>query len=253
MTKDLQRAGLWKRISAAMFDGVLTFVMALGMVLLIARMVGYDNYANQIGDGYSQYEEQYGVKFNISSSEYEKMTAAEKENFDAAVNELEHDEKIVYAYNMIVSLTLLIVTFSLLLSIVALEFVVPLLFGNGQTLGKKIFGIALMRIEGIKITSLPLFIRTVLGKFTIELMVPIYVILLILMGRMGVVGIAILVVLLIAQIACLAITRVGALLHDVFAGTVAVDMASQRIFESKEELLEYTKKLHAEKAANADY
>lgn len=253
MVTDLQKAGLWKRISAALFDGVMVFVLGLGLALLLGSVTGYDNYTNRIADIYSGYEEAYGVDFGISSEQYNKMDDAAKANMDTAVEALEQDKDAIYAYNMLITLTVLIATFSLLISVALLEFIVPLLFGNGQTLGKKVFGIALMRIEGTKVTALPLFIRAILGKFTIELMVPIYVIILILMQRMGIIGIAILVVLLIAQIVCLAMTRVGAVLHDVFAGTVAVDMASQRIFENKEELLEYTKKIHAEKAAAADY
>ena len=92
-----------------------------------------------------------------------------------------------------------------------------------------------------------------LGKFTIELMVPIYVIVLLVMQRIGIVGPAILLMLLIAQIICLLRTRVGALLHDVFAGTVVVDMASQMIFESKEAQLQYIKEQHAKEAAAATY
>lgn len=250
---DLQKANLWKRISAGLFDGVLLVVMVLGMVLILGPVFGYNNYSDRIEAAYNRYEEEYGVEFGISAQEYESMADAERKNFDAAAKALEQDEDAIYSYNMIVTLTLLIATFSMLLSVILLEFVVPLMFGNGQTLGKKIFGIAVMRVEGIKVKPLQLFIRAVLGKFTIELMVPIYILLLILMGRLGIVGFAILLVLLIAQIACLAVTRVGALLHDVFAGTVTVDMASQMIFETKEEKLEYIKELHAQEAAKATY
>ena len=41
-------------------------------------------------------------------------------------------------------------------------------------------------------------------------------------------------------------------IHDKLAQTVAVDMASQRIFESPEALLEYKKRLHAEQAENRE-
>ena len=64
----------------------------------------------------------------------------------------------------------------------------------------------------------------------------------------GIISVAILAILLIAQIICLIATRTNSLLHDVLAGTVAVDMASQRIFESREALIEHTKKLHAQQA-----
>ena len=60
-------------------------------------------------------------------------------------------------------------------------------------------------------------------------------------------------VLLIAQIACIAATKTNSAIHDLLAGTVAVDIASQQIFRSSEELLEYTKKIHAERANRSAY
>ena len=66
-------------------------------------------------------------------------------------------------------------------------------------------------------------------------------------------GIAVLVLLAIGQIICLIMTRTWSVLHDVMAGTVAVDMASQMIFETKEEQIEYIKKHHAQEATDASY
>ena len=79
-------------------------------------------------------------------------------------------------------------------------------------------------------------------------MIPIYITMMIIFNLIGIVSVAILAILLIAQIICLIATRTNSLLHDVLAGTVAVDMASQRIFESREALIEHTKKLHAQQA-----
>ena len=111
-----------------------------------------------------------------------------------------------------------------------------------------------MRIDGIRLTSLQLFVRSVLGKFAVELMIPIFIFInLYWFGSISIVGIAVLLLLLISQIVCLAVTRTGSLLHDVMAGTVAVDLASQMIFETKEEQLEYIKKLHAQEVAQATY
>ena len=157
-------------------------------------------------------------------------------------------------YRSTCNLILIIVTFPILLSYLILEFIVPLLFKNGQTFGKKIFGIALMRIDGVKMTTLQLFVRSVLGKFAVELMIPIFIFInLYWFGSISIIGIAVLLLLLIAQIICFSVTRTGSLLHDVMAGTVAVDMASQMIFETKEAQLEYIKELHAKEVAQATY
>ena len=97
---------------------------------------------------------------------------------------------------MIINLTLVITSISILLGYLLLEFVVPLIFKNGQTLGKKIFGIALMRNDGVKINTVMLFVRTVLGKYTIETMVPVLVIIMTFFGSAGIIGLAVLLLIM---------------------------------------------------------
>ena len=154
---------------------------------------------------------------------------------------------------MLINLTILIVTFSILPAVLVIEFAVPLIFGNGQTLGKKIFGIAIMNTEGVKVNNIQLFARAVLGKFAIEIMIPLSIIFMICFNMIGITGIIILFAILVLEIICLCVTRTNSPIHDLLANTVAVDMASQRIFESREELIEYTKARHAEAAAKATY
>ena len=59
--------------------------------------------------------------------------------------------------------------------------------------------------------------------------------------------------LLIAQVILVLVTKNHSLLHDLMAGTVVVDYASQRIFQSTQELVEYQKKIAAERAARQTY
>ena len=59
--------------------------------------------------------------------------------------------------------------------------------------------------------------------------------------------------ILIGELLSLTLSKTGGLLHDVLAATVAVDMASQRIFETPEERVEYIKRLHAEETSRQEY
>ena len=151
------------------------------------------------------------------------------------------------------SLTLVITTVSILLSTMAWEFGVPLLFGNGQTLGKKIFGLGLVRTDGVKVNNLQLFTRALLGKFTVETMLPVYILVLLFWGSIGIIGTAVLLILGVAQLLTLKLSRTNALIHDLLAGTAVVDINSQMIFRSAEDLLEYRKKVAAEQAARQTY
>ena len=46
-------------------------------------------------------------------------------------------------------------------------FILPLLFGYGRTLGKKIFGLAVIRTNLVKVSNPVLFVRTIVGMFAI--------------------------------------------------------------------------------------
>lgn len=236
-----------------MFDVILLSVAAVGFAFIISAITGYDVQSRRLDDIYARYEQEYGVSFGITEDEYNALPEAEKENFDKAGEALNADAEAAGLFMMVVNLTIVIISISLLLAYMLLEFVVPLLFGNGQTLGKKIFGICLVRTDGVKVTPVMLLIRTLLGKYTIETMVPVLILIMIYFRIVGLTGTVVLLLILLIQIIIFAATRNHSLIHDLLAGTAAADMASQRIFESEDELIEYKKKLAAEAAAKKEY
>ena len=250
---DLQKADFWKRISAFLFDAIILGMVAIGIAWAISAITGYDNYKNGLDACYNKYEKEYGIDFNITSEEYEKLTDSQREQYDAASKALEKDGEAFYYYSMTVNLTLIMIIFSILVSNIILELVVPLILGNGQTLGKKIFGIGVMHCDGVRVSTLQMFVRTILGKCTIETLVPVLVAVMIALGSTGLVGLIILFGLALAQVILLIVTKARTPIHDVMAATVAVDMASQMIFDTPEDLLEYKKKIQAEIAAKSDY
>ncbi len=253
MVHDIQKASLGKRLAAWLLDAIMISVLAVGFGLLLSWLLGYDGYYNTLDSAYVKYEEQYGVVFNITAEAYEALTDAQRENYEAAYAALTADSQAMNAYNMILNLNQVIISFGILLAFVLWELLMPLWFGNGQTLGKKIFGICLIRNDGIKLNNLQLFARTILGKYTVETMIPLYILMLIFMGAIGALGTIIILGLLAGQFACVVFTRNRCAIHDLLAGTVAVDMASQMIFRSTEEKIEYQKKAAADLAARQEY
>lgn len=251
---DLQKAHFGKRIMSAIFDGILLATLAVGLAALLSISFGYDAALDRYTAIMEQYEQQHDVDVQASTAD---MTEAEfkahKEKVDAVQADLLKDDEFMSLYAKLSNMRMMILSFSLLGAVLMMELLIPLLFGNGQSLGKKIFGIGLMHIEGIRITGKQVFIRSVLGKYSVELMLPIYILVMTLTGGLGIVGWALLAALLLSQIVCLVITRTNAPIHDVFASTVAVDLISQRIFEDIEDRDNYIKAIHAERAARADY
>ena len=248
MNYDLQKASLTKRLSAWLLDFILLACLVTGFAALFSGLFGYDAYSAELEQAYAHYAEVYGVDFNITTEEFEKLTEEERAQYDAAMEALNEDAGAQKAWSMVVNLSMLITALSILAAYLLLE-----LLDNGQTVGKKIFGIALMRTDSVRVTPFMMFVRTVLGKYTLETMVPVLVILMLWFEVMGPVGILVLLALLLLQVGLLFGTRNHSAIHDLIACTVAVDMSSQLMFDSPQSRLEYQMRRNAEEAAKAKY
>ena len=253
MTNDIQKAGLWKRFAAGILDGILLAVLAAGIAFLLGAFLGYDGYTTTWNERCAYYEEQYSTSFQITEDQYKTLSPQEKENYDKAYEALIQDDDAVKAYNMMRSMPLLIITGGILVACLLLEFALPMFFGNGQTVGKKVFGLGVVRVDSVRTTSLQMFVRTVLGKFTIEIMIPVYVAHMIFFGVTGLVGTLFLGALLVAQILIMALNHNNSLIHDLLAGTVVVDVASQMIFRDTQDLIDYKKRISREQSNRQTY
>jgi uncharacterized RDD family membrane protein YckC len=265
MIYDLQKASMWKRISAFLCDIILFAILAVGLSLLLSTVLGIDAQQEKMASICSQYVKEYGLdtfmtkeeldgalSITVTEERYNVFTEEQKATLQKAGEALYANEDYLRAYGMVNQLILLVITFAILVSQLLLEFVVPLLLKNGQTVGKKVFGVAVMRIDGVKASPVILLVRAILGKYAVETMIPVFVLLSLLLGTASIVTIVLLAFLVVAQIALLIFTQANTPLHDLLAGTVAVDLASQLIFDTPEELLEYKKKIHAESLADKE-
>ena len=160
---------------------------------------------------------------------YEAYTDAEKAHYEATYKLLSEDKDFLKVYNLIINVTVLMTTFGLLIGILLIEFVVPLILKNG-----------------VKIKTMPLLVRALLGKFTIETMIPVYIGIMFIFCSISILQIFILLILVVVQIVMLITNRYNALIHDAMSFTVVVDKESQMIFENEDELIKYKEKLALE-------
>ena len=251
LSVDLQKAGIWKRCAAWMLDIILVLVVAVGIGALLSNLLHYEQDSQKYQAKYEFYEKKY--KLDEIDFSKNQLTEEEQQRVNAADADIRQDKESTRLYSLLVNKSILIVTFSLLISYILLEFVVPILLGSGQTISKKAFSVGLIRVDSVKVSNLQLFVRAVLGKFTIETMIPVYVVLMFLFGRMSLTGMVLLVGLAIGQLVCLAVTSNNSAIHDMISGTVVVDISSQQVFKDSQELIAYTKRIHAERAARGDY
>lgn len=248
---DLQKASMWKRISAWLFDIIMLVIVCVGLAWVLTTVLGYDSYVDRFNAAKENYATEYGI--DLDNTDFDSLTEAEKENYKKADEAFAADKEAAYVYTMLINLAFIITTFSILLAYLVLEFAVPLLFKNGQTLGKKIFGIGVMRQDGVKISPIILFARAILGKCTLETLVPVLTVVMMLFGIMGFFGTVIILGLIIIEFALMVGTKGNLAIHDKLSHTVTVDMASQMIFDTPEAMLEYKKRIHAEEADKKEY
>lgn len=240
---DIQKASVLKRISAGILDFILLIVLSVGFICLIAVICSFDSHYQSLTGYFTKYEEQFDIKFDfINSDDFKAMSEEEQTEYtqrcEEAYKAFNEDAAAVKEYSFVMSLTLLMVTFGVLLAYLILEFILPLIFKNGQTIGKKVFSIAVMHTNSVKVNAMTMFVRTFLGKYVIETMIPLLMVMMLLFGSIGIVGIIVIVGIFVIEIIVLIATKNRSLIHDLLAKTVCVDHASQMIYSTQEEMLE---------------
>ena len=93
MSNDLQKAGLWKRIAAWIFDGIFLSILAVGLGVLLSGLLGYDTYSAAVDEAYRHYEQEFGIALEITQEGYDALTAEERQAYDAAYAALTADSK----------------------------------------------------------------------------------------------------------------------------------------------------------------
>lgn len=251
MSLSIQKANFWKRFSAWMFDAIMAIMLALGCCLIVVSAVNFDSLVNDYNAHAQKYRIEYGAKydvdFNLSQEDYDAMPKREQEEYDEKraqaekeMNEaLATDKTYMELSSKMFSSTLFIVAASVLASHLILHFGVPLLLKNGQTLGKKMFGLAVIRTNCVKASNPVLFIREIVGLYAMETMFPLLIIFMIYFGFLGIVGTITILLLLILQIGVMIKTQTNSSIHDLLSDTMVVELLSQRIFETEEERIQY--------------
>ncbi len=252
MNFELHNASLLKRAAALILDLILLTVVATGGMLILSAVTDFDGYTERLEGYYAEYAAAHGIEsFDITESEYLELPEEERNRYDAAFADLSDDEAVLRIYSVLSNLLMLIPSLGIFFAYAVMEFALPLLLRNGQTVGKKVFGLGVIRCDGVKMTPFMLFARTFLGKFTVETMLPIMFI--VLNGVFGQTGLVVIGLIALLDLLLLLFTRHRTVIHDAFAQTVVVELAAQLVFDTPEALLEYQKQVAAERAERAEY
>lgn len=252
----IQKAGMLKRISAFLLDFILMAIAATGFAVLVSFITGREKHLDKKNEIKEYYEalystEDFEVDTDISRAEFDLLTDEQKAAVNGAKIAMYNNEDFRYASAKHASLVLIMVTFSLLLSYVGLELVVPMLFGNGQTVGKKVFNLGVVHVNAVKLSGVGLFARSILGKYTVETMIPVFL-LFMMMSKSGLSELIVLGLLLILEIVAFFINKMNTPIHDVLSHTVCVDMSVQMVYKDEQELIDHKTRLHNELVNGSD-
>ena len=256
MIYDLQKASFWKRASAFLFDLVIMIVVVVGIASLMSMAMKYElHYSNMEHERdveKQKIESEYGCELDLSVG-YSQMTEQQKEMYERLDNAISENDTFQAAAFLLLNYSLVICLVSTFAAYAILEFAVPMIFGNGQTLGKKLFSIGVIRTNTVKASRLVLFVRMLFGKFTIETVLPLFVLIMMFFGIIGIVGPVVILGLVLLEVVAMLATRTRSALHDLIADCCVVDLSTQMVFESEQALLDYKKKIHEENVANSPY
>ena len=257
MIYDLQKASFWKRISAYLFDSVLLGVLILGLFIASVSIAKVDTYLDKLNEYRAQYAQELDIDLTLTQEQFQQMTEEEKTEYTEKynlVNEKMANNKDVAETNVeIITRVLVSLAISVLIADLVYYFIIPLFFKNGRSLGKKMFGLAVVRTNGVKASTLVLFIRSMIGIYAIETMFPLMLVFMRLLGLLGSISFIVILLLGILQIATTAMSQTNSCIHDLLTDTAVVEFSSQKIYETEEQLIEEQKAYAAEKAAQPEH
>ena len=109
-----------------------------------------------------------------------------------------------------------------------------------------------MRTSSVKITSPILFVRSMLGMYAIETMVPLLMLLMLFFGILGSIALIVIGLILLLQIVVMTMSRTNSTMHDLLSDTVVIDISTQKIFENEDALIAYKEMRSAMESAQAN-
>ncbi len=282
---ELKKIGIVKRASAWLLDAILLAVLATGFMFIISLVCNFNHHQ----EVYAQYNaewtefrkeyvgevaEFYGFTYEETDEEGNNYTIT-KDGKPASLGDVmkalddskgeEPETANSYAkyktltpaaivnaqFKLILSMLFMMISLGILLAYLVLEFILPIFLKNGKTIGKAVFGICIVRPNCVKVTSMALFVRTLLGKFAIETMFPVFLIYMFFFGGLGLLAVILLAAFLLMSIILLFATKNKTPIHDLLASTVVVDAKLQMIFESEDELIAKKSELHKQLIENS--
>lgn len=218
----MEKHPFMKRAFAGAIDVLLIAILTVFIAMPMSSLTGYKQARADVDSMLSSMEQAYGVRFNLTPQELQNLTEEQSRQYEAAFARFAGSEEDVKNYNRMVLGSYMTVLGSVLVAVLILELGIPLILKNGQTLGKKLMGLVVIKMEGSPADALGIIARAVLGKYLVEIAVPVFTILAIYNGNAGGRSSLMIMGLFLVQAACMGLTKERRLIHDFLSGTRVV-------------------------------
>ncbi|MCQ2087518.1 MAG: RDD family protein [Bacilli bacterium] len=252
MIYDLQKGSLIKRISAFLLDFVLIAIIATFFAWIVSLITNYSSILQEFNGHYARYEAMYGISLTDPKL-FETYTEEQLATYKDAINAMNADPEVIKCWGLVSNLPVIMVSVGFLMACLIVEFIVPIIFKNGQTVGKKVFKLGVINENGVICTKFQMFARAILGKYTIEYMIPGIIIVMMGLGTIGFIGPIILLAIIGTNIGVVIANPNRPFIHDLVARTVVCDLSTQKTFQTYEEMIAYREQIDKEIAERSVY
>lgn len=223
------------RIAAFIIDAILLVILLTGILYLSSVVFHYDAHLAALE---SEYIKEGFLVLNPETNKYEYLSETAS-NYQVVLESIKNNKIIISEQNFLNSYTSQAPIACIAIVLFITEFIVPLFLGNGQTVGMKVFKIALISNNNIKISPLQLFARCLIGKIAILGVIPMFGVSFILFNPTGgLLGTLIIIVILIIQITAIMKNKNHAGIQDIIAQVYPVNYSETVIYRNKKELQE---------------
>ncbi len=226
-----KKAPFIRRAGAYLIDVIIFATLFVGVLWLVSYIVGYQKNYELLEQKYIE----HGI-YILKNGTYDFCDTT-KEECLTGWETFNRDKDACYYYDLSTQLTLIMITISAFITYFILEFVVPMIFKNGQTIGMKCLRIGLIDKQGIKVRPRQIFIRFLFGRFLVSRILPVYGFIFMVFNLSGgLYGFLLAVIILACDLLMTLFGKDRAGIANVISSTYAVDMDETYFFNSVEEI-----------------
>ncbi len=238
-----KRPPMVKRFAAMVIDAILVIVLATGIAFLVSKIYNYDKYYNAVYQAQIDYgvyipsddgNITYNGKTYIICTEDKSLTQDEA---NARIKALTSDQTFKDNYYKMNLGPIIITSSALLVSLLIYEYIMPIFFKHGRSLGKYLFGIGYVNEDDLDISMKNLTVKFLFGKIIVNTVIPYTgVLLIIYQTGLVVIGCVFVLGVPIINILMLFLSKDQRLLSDYIGKMKPVDNNCQVYYKNIEDL-----------------